>query len=518
MKIVTTEQMTYIENKTFTQGISQHLLMENAGLGIARKVRTHLGNLAPNHIIVLVGSGNNGGDGLITAKYLKMWGAEVTVYLCSKRKDSYPDTPPLQNLGVKIKSFLNDTQLTDLKDAISKSTILIDGIMGIGLSRSIQGDMLPIFEFIRENNNQNLYRISIDIPSGLNPDTGDADNLSIKSDLTLTLGYPKLGLYLNKGPTLTDKIEILDIGIPKTSIAESKINLMTMSWAKSVIPTRPKNAHKGTFGKTLIIGGSKFYSGAPYLSAMAAARSGVGLVTLAVTSSVQQSVSSLSPIPTYLPLSDFSKDSNHGQNIKMIMDKISSFKSILIGPGFGMGLETQNFLQQFLREGNDLPPTILDADAINMLNKNDNKTWWSNLPSETILTPHLAEFSRLTNLSIEKINTDKINIASNIARKSKTTVILKGSNTIVAMPKGEIFISPFANPSLATAGTGDVLAGIIAGFLAQGLSSQTATILAVFVHGQSGEYVNCQYGDQGGLASDILEYIPKVIDYIRGHN
>ena len=518
MKIVTSQEMRDIENEAFKQGVSQHVLMENAGLEIARKIRRLLGNLAPNHILILVGSGNNGSDGLIAAKYLKMWGAEVTVYLCSKRKDSYPNMATLKDLGIQIKCSLNDSQLNDLKFMVSTSSVLVDGVMGTGLSRSIQGDMLPIFKLIRETNNQNLYRISVDIPSGLNSDTGEADELSIKSDLTLTLGYPKLGLYLNKGSTLTDKVEILDIGIPKNIIPKSKINLTTTSWAKSVIPNRPKNAHKGTFGKTFIIGGSKFYTGAPYLSAMAAARSGVGLVTLAVTNSVQQSVSSLTPIPTYLPLSDFSNDTNLVQNIKMVMNKISSFKSILVGPGFGMGLKTQSFLQQLLREANDLPPTVLDADAINMLNKNDKQPWWSNLPSETILTPHLAEFSRLTNLSIEKINTDKINIASNIATKSKTTIILKGPNTIVAMPKGEIFISPFANPSLATAGTGDVLAGIIVGFLAQGLSSQAASILAVFVHGQSGKYVNCQYGDQGGLASDLLEYIPKAIDYIRGHN
>ncbi|SVE39381.1 uncharacterized protein METZ01_LOCUS492235, partial [marine metagenome] len=237
-------------------------------------------------------------------------------------------------------------------------------------------------------------------------------------------------------------------------------------------------------------------------------------VTLAVTSSVQQSVSSLTPIPTYLPLADFSNNTNRIQNIEILINNISKYKSVLIGPGLGMGFETQPFLQHLLEKTHNLPPIVLDADAINMLSQSSNKDWWSNLPPETILTPHLAEFSRLTNLSIHEINTDKINIVSNIASKSKTIVILKGPNTIVAMPTGAIFISPFANASLATAGTGDVLAGMLAGFLAQGLSSQSASVLAVFVHGQSGKYVNCQYGDQGALASDLLEYIPKAINYI----
>ena len=155
MKIVTSQQMRAIENEAFKQGVSQYILMANAGLGIARKVRTLLGNLAPNHILVLVGSGNNGGDGLIAAKYLKMWGAEVTVYLCSKRKDSYPNMATLQNLGIQIKSSSNDSRFNVLKSAISTSSVLVDGIMGTGLSRSIQGDMLPIFELIRETNNQN---------------------------------------------------------------------------------------------------------------------------------------------------------------------------------------------------------------------------------------------------------------------------------------------------------------------------------------------------------------------------
>ena len=518
MKILTSQQMTNIENQAFEHGVSQKTLMEHAGLGIARKIRMLLGNLAPNHIFVLVGSGNNGGDGLIAAKYLKMWGAEVTVYLCSNRKGSYPKLATLSNLGVEIKSLFGDSELTDFKCTISKSTVLVDGIMGTGLSRPIQGKLLSIFELIRNTNNQHLYSISIDIPSGLNADTGDADAMSIKTDLTLTLGYPKIGLYLNQGPTLTGQVEVLDIGIPKKIIPESKINLTNKHWAKNVIPDRPKNAHKGTFGKTLIIGGSKFYSGAPYLSAIAAARSGVGLVTLAVTSDVQKSISSLTPIPTYLPLSDFSSNTNTNNNIEMILNNITKYKSILIGPGLGTDPDTQFFLQQMLEKKQQLPPTILDADAINILNQTRGKVWWSNLPRETILTPHLAEFSRLTNLSIDKINSDKMNIALKVASESQTIIVLKGSNTIVALPTGSIFVSPFANPSLATAGTGDVLAGIIAGFLAQGLSIQSASILAVFVHAQAGKYVNCKYGDQGSLANDLLEYIPKSINYIRSHN
>ena len=305
MKIVNSKQMLDIETEACNHGISQNRLMENAGLGIARRVRMHLGNLAPNNIIILVGSGNNGGDGLIAAKYLKMWGAAVLVYLCSNRKESYPNIANLEKLGVQIKSFSSDRQLTELQSALSKSSVLIDGVMGTGVSRPIKGDILTIFELIRKNENESLYIISIDVPSGLNSDTGDSDNHSIHSNLTLTLGYPKIGLYLNQGPTLTGTVGILDIGIPKKVIPQSNITLISMSWAKSVIPNRPKNAHKGTFGKTLIVGGSKFYSGAPYLAGMASARSGVGLVTLAVTNTLQQSISTLSPVPTYLPLSEF---------------------------------------------------------------------------------------------------------------------------------------------------------------------------------------------------------------------
>ena len=518
MKIVNSKQMLDIETEACNHGISQNRLMENAGLGIARRVRMHLGNLAPNNIIILVGSGNNGGDGLIAAKYLKMWGAAVLVYLCSNRKESYPNIANLEKLGVQIKSFSSDRQLTELQSALSKSSVLIDGVMGTGLSRPIKGDILTIFELIRKNENESLYIISIDVPSGLNSDTGDSDNHSIHSNLTLTLGYPKIGLYLNQGPTLTGRVGILDIGIPKKVIPQSNITLISMSWAKSVIPNRPKNAHKGTFGKTLIVGGSKFYSGAPYLAGMASARSGVGLVTLAVTNTLQQSISTLSPVPTYLPLSEFSNDTNVSQNIQIILEKINKYQSILIGPGSGTSTETQNFFQQLMDKNQNLPPTVLDADAINMLSQSNPQDWWSNLNPETILTPHLAEFSRLAKLSIEKIKTDKIKFALELAIRSKTIIILKGPNTIVAMPTGTAFISPFANPSLATAGTGDVLAGIIAGFLAQGLSPQSASQLGVFVHGISGEYVNCKYGDQGSIASDLLAYIPKTIDLIRNHN
>ncbi len=264
------------------------------------------------------------------------------------------------------------------------------------------------------------------------------------------------------------------------------------------LPKRPKDANKGTFGKVLVIAGSQNYPGAAYLACAACYRVGAGLVTLATQTSVKIIVSRKLPEVTFIL---FSK----------VYKKVLEYDVVLLGPGLGQSEKAKELVRKILEK--KLPKLILDADALNILSNIDK--WWENLKSETILTPHPGEMSRLTGLSVKQIQQDRENVAKEFAKKWQQTVVLKGANTVIASPTSDVKVSPFANPALATAGTGDVLAGIIVGLIAQGLNNFDAACAGVYIHGLAGEALKKKLGESGGIASDLLPLLPKIIQRIR---
>ncbi len=268
--------------------------------------------------------------------------------------------------------------------------------------------------------------------------------------------------------------------------------------ALSLLPKRPIDANKGTFGKVLAIAGSQNYPGAAYLSCAAAYRVGTGLVTLVTNDIVKIIVSRKLPEVTFLSLNE-------------VFENLSKYDVLLIGPGLGQKEQTIKFFRKLLKE--KLPKTVIDGDGLNILSKIDN--WWEKLNREVILTPHPGEMGRLTGKSVEEVQSDRENIAKDYAKKWGKVIVLKGANTTIVSPGGDVVISLFANPALATAGTGDVLSGIIAGFLAQGLSISEAACLGVYIHGLAGEMLKEKYGNAGNLASDLLPLLPKVIQHIQ---
>lgn len=268
---------------------------------------------------------------------------------------------------------------------------------------------------------------------------------------------------------------------------------------KPKLPLRPSNANKGTFGKVLIFAGSKNFPGAAYLCATAAYRVGAGFVTLATIPSVRSDIVKVTPEVTYISFSD-------------VEEKIKDYDSILIGPGLGTNEQIKNLVLRIL--GMDLKaPFLIDADGLNILATEDK--WWEKFKGDMILTPHPGEMSRLTRLSISDIQNNREKVALEFAKKWNKVVVLKGANTIIATPEGEVFTSPFANPVLATAGTGDVLSGIISGFLSQGLDYKDAAVIGVFIHAQAGESLSRKIGDTGSIASDLLSLIPQIIKKIK---
>lgn len=265
-------------------------------------------------------------------------------------------------------------------------------------------------------------------------------------------------------------------------------------WVAERLPKRPKDAHKGTFGKVLVIAGSEKYPGAAYLSCAAAYRVGAGLVTLATIPSVKNIVSRKLPEVVFLRLDE-------------VYEKLSEYDVCLLGPGLGQEEKATKFVEQLLEK--KLPNTIIDGDGLNILSKIDQ--WWERIETECILTPHPGEMARLTGMSIKDIQSDRANVAEKFAKKWGMIVILKGANTVIVSPAGEVVLSPFANPVLSTAGTGDILSGVIAGFLAQGLSNFDAARVGVYIHGMAGEMLKEKTGDTGGLATDLLPLLPRVI-------
>ena len=516
MKIVTAQQMREIEERAEAGGVSKLLLMENAGLAVAEHIRDGVRNLVGMTVVVLVGPGNNGGDGLVAARHLDAWGARVTVCLCRDNPAHEGKVEFLRGKRVTIIRLDDDDGPAQLRETLQLAQIVLDAILGTGRSRPIAGPTAEALDLLREARagNESLRSMALDVPTGLDADTGAVDPKTVPCDETLTLGNPKAGLYRFPGAEYAGKVEVLDIGIPKGLDREITFELMTDDWAGAALPVRPMSGHKGTFGKALIVGGSSHYVGAPYLAATAAGRVGAGLVTLAVPQSLQMAVAAKAVEPTYLPLPEESPGVPSLESAGVIAEQVGGYKALLIGPGIGQADSTREMAAKLLFKRGWLPPVVVDADGLNAL-ASSSESWWNEFSQEAILTPHPGEMARLTGLSTKDIQEHRVEIAVESAVKWRKIVVLKGAFTVVAYPDGRSRLSPFANPAMATAGTGDVLAGTIAGLLAQGAAPEDAAALGVYLHGLAGQRVRAEIGDAGMLAGDLLPELPRAIRDLR---
>ena len=519
MKIVTSEQMRLIEERSEAAGVSTDRLMENAGLAVAERVRDQLGPPTGDTVVVLVGPGNNGGDGLVAARHLYTWGSRAVVYLCTARRDGDAQLGAVQARGVPVVDASEDEGLEQLKDLLSRAALVLDSVLGTGRSRPIEGRVKEIFDAVLSvrSSRGGPKLVALDIPSGLDADSGAADESCLAVDSTITLGYPKVGLFQLPGAELAGRIEIAPISIPPGLADDVGPELMTEGWAAELLPQRGLAAHKGTFGRTLVVAGSRSYIGAAYLASTAAARVGAGLVTLAIPESLQVAVAARAAEPTYIPLPESSPGVVSPDSVKLVIERLAEYDALLVGCGVGQAPETAEFLERLLfaeHPGEPLPPTVVDADGLNLLARHAD--WWERLASSAVLTPHPGEMARLSGWSTREIQQGRIGKAAEAATKWNKVVVLKGAYTVVADPNGLTMVSPFANPGLASAGTGDVLAGAVAGLLSQGLAPAKAAALGVYVHGLAGDMVRAELGDAGMLASDVLHTLPKAIKETKG--
>ncbi len=504
MKIVTAQEMRRLEESASNRGISTDDLMERAGLAVAQEVRKALRTVAGKRVLVLVGPGNNGGDGLVAARHLARWGASVTAYLATKRQEEDPKLDLALREEVTLSRASNDAGYQTLDKTVGSSHAVIDAILGTGRARPLDGAIKDIM--LRLGNRQGVL-IALDLPTGVDADTGEADPAAPRADITLTLGFPKVGLFRFPAAEQVGRLKVLDIGIPMELAQDIPLEMLTPSRVRDKLPRRTRDSHKGTYGHALIIGGSVNYPGAAYLATQGALRSGPGLVTLATPRSIQPMLASKLTEAIHLPVPDDGLGSLAPEGVSSVKEALSQYSSLAIGCGMGHSDSARRFvIDLLLSDPQPTQPLVVDADGLNILAAIEG--WWDRLKTPAILTPHPGEMSRLTGVSTPKIQARRVDLAREWSARWGKVVVLKGAFTVVASPGGTCWVSPFANPVLATGGTGDVLTGVIAGLLAQGLALEDAACCGVYLHGATADRLSAIYGDRGATAGDLLDELP----------
>lgn len=511
MRVVSVEEMRAIETRAGTEyGLDSPALMERAGQSVAEAVRDLLGgNVAGRGVVTLVGPGNNGGDGLVTGRYLEGWGARVTNYRW--REGTLERMEGTQPVG---------DDLEELRVALAGADVVVDALLGTGHARPLHPAMrmaLALAARSREARPETRI-VALDLPSGLNADTGAMDEGTIAADLTVTLAFPKTGLFIFPGAEMVGELVVGEIGLPATMEIESGLELIDHDLARALLPARPLNSNKGTFGKVMILAGSPTFIGAAALAGRGALRTGAGLVTIATTSERAAIYAATLPEVTYHLLP--SEGADPAERAQALLVGLHGYRALVVGPGLSQAPEVSAFLMALfagLKEMDEAerPRLVVDADGLNFLAK--ERDWPKLLPAECIVTPHPGEMSRL--LGGEEVSgggKDRLEIPSRATAIWGHIVALKGGCTVVAAPDGRTRINWPPNPALATAGTGDVLAGVIGALLAQGLAPFDAASLGVYLHGRAGLRVAARLGVAGAVAGDLPAELPLAIHETRG--
>jgi NAD(P)H-hydrate epimerase len=517
MRIVTADQMRRIEQAAFERGVDPFGLMGEAGRAAVRAILARLGDRATGaKALVLVGPRNNGGDGLVIAEGLAAAGLRVTLWLY--RREGLGGAPVANDLIAHLPTIHSgeDTELVALQRMLAEATVVVDAIYGIGGRSALAPDLDAALAAANERGRMpGVLSVAVDIPTGVNATTGEVTDSAFIADLTVTFGRPKLGLYLPPGMGHSGAIVIETIGLDEGDLPDGTPRLITRDDALPLLPRRTKDAHKGDAGSLLIVGGSRNYLGAPVLSAHAALRAGAGLVTLAVPHSLVPICAPQVPEATYVPLPESEWGISGHEAATALSGALGRYTALQIGNGLGRHAPTDTALARFFGLGDatratlDMP-ILFDADGVNWLSAVPG--WWEHLRDLTlVLTPHHGEMARLLGVERRAVSAEPWHHAREAAQRWGQTVVLKGGHSVVATPDGDLWVSPVANPALASAGTGDTLAGIIAGFLAQGLAPADAAILGLWIGARAADLASAALGTLPMLASDLPLRVAEAI-------
>ena len=510
MKVVTAQEMRKIDQQTIEQvGIPGAVLMEHAGIAVVRAIRQHFPEC--RRIAVIVGKGNNGGDGLVVARQLAHAGQPIQIFLVSPPEsfagDALTNLQIVQNLDLPITPIFSVDELAGAKSQLGSADLIIDSIFGTGLRGGVHGFIADVIECINETGRP---VVAIDLPSGLAADTGIAEGACIQAAYTVTMGLPKRGNLIHPGAALTGKLEVVDIGFPESVIdAQSiQINWTQPADAARLLPLRPTHSHKGTYGRVFVAAASTGMTGAAALTSAGALRVGAGLVTLGAPKSLNPVLEvKLTEVMT-LPLPETAEGALALEAKSHILEAVERTKSVLaIGPGLSQHPETVALVHSLIRESN--APTVIDADGINALSKSTEIL--ASLSPQSVLTPHPGEMGRLIGGTVEALERDRIGIAQRFAETHNVTLVLKGAPTVVAGGNGEVWINSTGNAGMATGGMGDILTGLIAGLMAQKVPPFDAAVLGVYLHGLAADIVAESIGMHGLMAGDVLNSVPKAL-------
>lgn len=506
--------MNSIDNNTINNyGIPGLLLMEDAAAAIASEAVSMLGGSIGGAITAVAGRGNNGGDAFAAARLLHGQGFDVHVFLVGAKAgisgDAFTNMATLEKIGINIVEINGEEEIALLNSRLKESQLVIDGVFGTGLSRDISGIASTVIERMNLSGKPIL---SIDIPSGIDGADGSIRGECIRADTTVTFCMPKIGLVVNPGCEYAGRLKVADIGIPRCVIdaQDIKCEIIDAVTAADLIPQRRPDSNKGTYGKAFIITGSTGMTGSGRLACTAALRVGAGLVYAGVPESLTGIYSSSLTEPVIIALPDGGKGYLSDESGGKIRERMTVMDVVAAGPGLSAAEGVKRLVGMVVSECK--APLVLDADALNVIS--DNTEILKRLDAEAVITPHPGEMARLTGLTAADVQKDRIGTAGRFASEYGVVTVLKGSRTIIALPDGRIFVNPTGNAGMATAGTGDVLTGVITGLIAQGASAAEAAIAGVYLHGLAGDLAADSMGMHGILAGDVVSHLPYAIKEI----
>ena len=511
MRILTAAQMREADRRTIEEiGLPSRVLMENAGREVAAVLSATFDDLTDSSVAIVCGRGNNGGDGLVVARVLHDKGVDVTVFLVGRVADVQGDAranlESLARLGGSVVEIL-DAQAWDLHvTEISASDLIVDALFGTGLRDPLQGMLETV---VADMNATGLPIVSVDLPSGLSADVHDVVGPTVQATVTVTLGAPKLPLILPPAERWAGELVVADIGIPQQIIDGldgPRLELLTRDALRRLLQPRPADVHKGDMGRVLLVAGSPGTTGAARLAAMAALRSGCGLVTLATPRSCQAILASMAP--EYLTLG-LAETTDGALDAAATDESLQTPADVLaVGPGLGTAPETIQLVRDLVARRTC--PLVLDADGLNAFIDDPGALQGSDGP-DLVITPHPGEMARLVGATSTEVQANRVEVAGTFATTHEVIVVLKGHRTLVATPDGRVYVNPTGNPGMATGGTGDVLTGMIAAWIAQLLDAEAACRLSAYLHGLAGDLAEADEGEVALIASDLVDRLGDAV-------
>ncbi|MDI6699048.1 MAG: NAD(P)H-hydrate dehydratase [Candidatus Saccharicenans sp.] len=517
MKILTAPQMKEIDRIAIEEiGLPGPVLMENAGLQVTAVLRNELGVEAGMRVVVVAGRGNNGGDGLVVARHLHNQGVDCPVLLVARssevRGDAALNLQIARKVGVPIIEVGDEADWKRARRILSETPIIVDALFGTGLNSPLQGLYARV---VRDINDSGAFVLAVDIPSGLSSDSFDLIGPCVRADLTVTLGAPKVAHLFPPAEDWVGELVVADISLPPFLFERPGLNLELVE-LESLGPyfqPRNRNTHKGTYGHLLVIAGSRGKTGAAAMAGRAALKMGAGLVTVATAASCLPAVARSMPELMTEPLPETDSGSISEEALGRAMELVKGKDALLLGPGLSTHLATASFVLRLIAKLKSYKnPVVIDADGLNIMASRPEVL--TSLPEKTVLTPHPGEFSRLTGLDTAEILKQRLKIVPEFAGRHRVHLVLKGYRTLIASPEGKVMVNPTGNPGMASGGTGDVLAGLLASEAMQVKSLLQAAVNAVFIHGLSGDLAAEKVGEKSLTATDLIRFLPAAVRFV----